>query len=82
MSDSQKSSSEPVIACNPKAISSDKRDNHEALAKEIFSTDSVREVKELVKGYGSACRWKRNFCTKSSLLSRMNGFAARSSPLP
>src|SRR5260221_13986367 len=52
MSDSQKSSSEPVIACNPKAIPSEKRDAHEALAQEIFSTASVLEVKELANGYG------------------------------
>jgi hypothetical protein len=52
MSDNQKSSSELVIACNPKAIPSDQRDDHEALAKEIFSTASVLEVKELANGYG------------------------------
>ena len=52
MSDSQKSSSELVIACNPKAIPSEKRDDHEALAQEIFSAASVLELKELANGYG------------------------------
>jgi hypothetical protein len=52
MSDSQKNSPDPVIACNPKAIPSDKRNDHEAVAKEIFSPTSVLEVKELADGYG------------------------------
>jgi len=41
-----------VIACNPKAIDSENRDDHEALANDIFSSTSVLEVKELSNGYG------------------------------
>jgi hypothetical protein len=52
MSDHQKRQSEPGIACNPKAIPSDQRNDHEALAKEIFSSTSVLEIKELTNGYG------------------------------
>ena len=52
MSDSQTNSSEPVIACNPKAIPSEKRDEHEALAQEIFSPAFILELKELSNGYG------------------------------
>jgi hypothetical protein len=52
MSDSQTNSTNSVIACNPKAIASEKRNEHEALAQEIFSTDSILEIKELANGYG------------------------------
>jgi hypothetical protein len=52
MSDQQNQLSELVIACNPRAIDTDKRDDHEAVAKDIFSSDSVLEVKELPNGYG------------------------------
>lgn len=43
---------QPIIACNPKAIASDQRDAHEALAQKIFSSASILEVKELASGYG------------------------------
>jgi hypothetical protein len=44
--------SETIIACNPNAIAPDKRDEHEAIAKEIFSTTTVLKTKELTNGYG------------------------------
>ncbi len=52
MSDQQNHPSEAVIACNPRAIDTANRDDHEAVAKDIFSSASVLEVKELPNGYG------------------------------
>lgn len=52
MSDQQNHPSEAVIACNARAIDAANRDDHEAVAKDIFSSTSVLEVKELPNGYG------------------------------
>ncbi len=43
---------EPVIACNPGAIDPAEREAHGALAKEIFSSSTILEVRELANGYG------------------------------
>ncbi len=52
MLENQKNVPESVIACNPKAIDSENRDAHSALVREVFSPESVLEVKELANGYG------------------------------
>lgn len=52
MSHQKTQPSEAVIACNPRAIATNQRNDHEAVAKEIFSFDSVLEVRELPNGYG------------------------------
>ena len=44
--------SEPIIACNPRAIDAANRDAHVDLSKEIFAKSTVLEVKELANGYG------------------------------
>lgn len=49
---SNNSISEPVIACNPRAIDANNRDAHVNLSKEIFSSATIQEVKELSDGYG------------------------------
>ncbi len=43
---------EPVIACNPSAINPAQRDTHVAVSKEIFSSTTILEIKELANGYG------------------------------
>ena len=49
---SSNSISEPIIACNPRAIDAANRDAHVDLSKEIFAKSTVLEVKELANGYG------------------------------
>ena len=49
---SNKSISESIIACNPRAIDANNRDAHVNLSKEIFSSSTIQEVKELPDGYG------------------------------
>jgi len=49
---SSDSISEPIIACNPRAIDAANRDAHVDLSKEIFAKSTVLEVKELANGYG------------------------------
>ena len=49
---SNNSISEPIIACNPRAIDANNRDAHVNLSKEIFSSATIQEVKELPDGYG------------------------------
>lgn len=43
---------EPVIVCNPGAIASADRDAHVGVAKDIFSSATILEIKELASGYG------------------------------
>ena len=52
MSNQQNHQPGAVIACNPKAIAQANRDDHETVAKDIFSSASVLEVKESPNGYG------------------------------
>ena len=52
MSNHQNDLSIPIIACNPSAIAAVGREAHVALSKEIFSTATVQDVKELPDGYG------------------------------
>ena len=49
---SSHSNLEPVIACNPGAIDANNREAHVDLSKEIFSSSTLLEVKELTNGYG------------------------------
>ncbi len=49
---SSNSISEPIIACNPRAIDEANRDAHVDLSKEIFASSILLEVKELPHGYG------------------------------
>ena len=48
----QNQQQEPIIACNPGAIDPAERDAHAELAKELFSSSTILEVKELANGYG------------------------------
>jgi hypothetical protein len=41
-----------IIACNPAAIHPDEREAHGLLAKEIFSSSTILETRELADGYG------------------------------
>src|SRR6266496_6206359 len=52
MSNNQNEQPIPVIACNPRAIDAAERDAHVELAKEIFSSATIQDVKELPDGYG------------------------------
>lgn len=52
MTDQQNHQTEPVIACNPNAISPTDREAHEAVAMDIFSAGTILEVREMTNGYG------------------------------
>src|SRR6476469_8261128 len=52
MLNNQSELSIPVIACNPSAIKAVERDTHVTLSKEIFSSATIQDVKELPDGYG------------------------------
>lgn len=45
------SSNEPVIACNPSAITASERPAHADLSKEIFDAANLLEIRELDNGY-------------------------------
>jgi hypothetical protein len=51
MSNNQNDQSIPVIACNPSAIATSERNAHVMLSKEIFSSATIQDVKELADGY-------------------------------
>jgi hypothetical protein len=42
---------EPVMVCNPGAIASADRDAHVVVAKDIFSSATILDIKELANGY-------------------------------